>query len=51
MPVCLLAYVSRLPLQMLHGGVHQFQLLLCAAGQKLDVLRTPNCVSQKEMLK
>ena len=30
------AYVSFLPLQVLHGGVYQLQLLLRGAGQLLD---------------
>ncbi len=30
------AYVSFLPLQVFHGGVHQFQLLLRGTGQLLD---------------
>ena len=33
------SYVSLLRFQMLHGGVHQFQLLLGAAGQLLDVFQ------------
>ena len=39
MPVCTFAYVSFLPLQMLCGGIHQFQLLLRGAGQLLDIFQ------------